>query len=167
MTMNLLFGLISWLIISQREPLQDIRYIAVTWIQDFLTIKPAPIKPKIEPLRSKKTEKRVVKKTNSKPIILEDWKANIAKKICDPKYEWDCKIALAVAYAESGLNPDAKSPTNDHGIFQLNGKKIYDIDENIEEAYRMYQNRNWQPWSAYNNGAYKKYNITSSGSIIE
>lgn len=104
----------------------------------------------------------------NKKVILEDWKSEIARKICAPERKWDCATALSVAYAESGLNPDAVSSTNDHGIFQLHGKKIYDVDDNIAEAERMYLDRGWQPWAAYNSGKNKNFlNIqTASGSLL-
>jgi hypothetical protein len=98
-------------------------------------------------------EKEVWKKTNR--IALENWKLDIARQICDQK--WDCATAIAVAYAESGLNCGAISPTNDHGVFQLYKVKEYDCEKNIDIAYEMYSRRGFQPWSAYKNGAYKKY----------
>jgi hypothetical protein len=97
--------------------------------------------------------------------INEDWKAEIARYICTK--DWDCETAVAIAIAESGLNPSAKSPTNDHGVMQLNGKKIYDVIANIDEAYRMYERRGFQPWAVYNSGKYKKYiNWTISGATL-
>lgn len=69
----------------------------------------------------------------------------------------DARIALAVFKAESGLRCDSVSPTNDHGVAQLHGKPIYDCTENLLEAKRMFDRRGWQPWVAYNSGAYKKY----------
>lgn len=86
---------------------------------------------------------------------LEPWKAEIAAYICTKS--WDCRTAVAVAYAESGLNCGAKSPTGDHGVMQLHGQAIYDCRANIDRAYEMYKRRGWQPWSAYKNGRYKRF----------
>jgi len=72
-------------------------------------------------------------------------------------------VAQAVVRAESGGHPGRISPTNDHGCFQLNkgyaswGRAVYDADFNAKQAYRMYQSRGWQPWSAYKNGAYRRF----------
>jgi membrane-bound lytic murein transglycosylase MltF len=78
--------------------------------------------------------------------------------------EW--KIARAVAMAESGMNPCAISPTNDHGLMQINkgrlsfGEQIYNAEANIRIASQNYwAKRGWQPWSAYKNGAYLKFYV--------
>lgn len=86
---------------------------------------------------------------------LEQWKAEIADLICSKP--WDCRTAVAVAMAESGLNCGSVSRTNDHGLFQLHGQKIYDCRENIDRAYEMWKRRGWQPWSAFKNGKYKRF----------
>jgi hypothetical protein len=121
------------------------------------------LKPKIQ--SQEKIAFRNYKSINY--VIQEDWKKDIQKYICTKK--WDCKTAVAVAIAESGLNPDAVSYTNDYGIFQLNNKPITDWKENIDEAYKMYERRGWQPWVAYNTGRHKQYLNwkTGSGSLIQ
>lgn len=90
-----------------------------------------------------------------KSAKLEPWKAEIAAYICTKS--WDCRTAVAVAYAESGLNCGAKSPTNDHGVFQLHKQQIYDCRANVDRAYEMWKRRGWQPWSAWKSGRFKKY----------
>lgn len=62
--------------------------------------------------------------------------------------------ALAIMSCESGGNPNAKSPTNDHGLFQVHnglqwhGEKIYEPEYNVSLAYNSYfKPRGWQPWS--------------------
>lgn len=45
--------------------------------------------------------------------------------------------AMIVMSKESGCNPNAVSSTNDHGLFQLNGIKVYDPEENIKIAYHQ------------------------------
>jgi hypothetical protein len=73
------------------------------------------------------------------------------------------QVAQAVVRAESGGHPGRISSTNDHGCFQLNkgyaswGRAVYDADFNAKQAYRMYQSRGWQPWTAYKNGAYRRF----------
>lgn len=84
------------------------------------------------------------------------------------KYDWDTQIALAVAIAESGLNPEAKNDnpkTGDYsvGIFQINlygGMKDDRPDEetlkvpenNIAFAYELYKNGGWKHWSVCKTG---------------
>lgn len=62
--------------------------------------------------------------------------------------------AMVVMQKESGCNPNAVSPTNDHGLFQLNGQPVYDPEANIRIAYGKYvsprrgSNPNWSAWYA-------------------
>ncbi|WP_163509110.1 transglycosylase SLT domain-containing protein [Fodinicola acaciae] len=79
--------------------------------------------------------------------------------------------AVAVALAESRCNPLAKSPPNhngtiDRGLWQINSGAhpevsdacAYDAQCNANAAYRISSGgTNWQPWSTYNNGAYRAY----------
>ena len=166
--METLLNLFIWLILDKNHQLPVVKTVAVNWAQVIELVPKIQEKIKTPKIIPKKAQKKVSKSSFiEKPLVLEDWKADIARYICTK--DWDCKTAMAVAYAESGMNPDAKSPTNDHGVMQLNGKKIYDVQQNIDEAYEMYKRRGWQPWAAYNSGAYKKYtNLqTASGSIIQ
>lgn len=70
------------------------------------------------------------------------------------QYDWEVDIAMLVMSKESSCRPDAVGPTNDYGLFQLNGVAIYDPAENIEYAYyNKYVNarigeRNWSAWYA-------------------
>lgn len=62
--------------------------------------------------------------------------------------------AMVVMQKESGCNPNAVSPTNDHGLFQLNGQPVYDPEANIRIAYAKFvsprrgTNPNWSAWYA-------------------
>lgn len=73
------------------------------------------------------------------------------------QYSWNVNIALAIMRAESGCNPNAVSPTNDHGLMQLHGQAVYDPAANIAIAYAKYAARGWQPWTAYNTGSYLRF----------
>lgn len=71
------------------------------------------------------------------------------------QYDWNVDIAMKVMKHESGCDPNATSPTNDHGLFQLNGVPIYDPAENIDYAYhnkyvnsRVGSPKNWSSWYA-------------------
>lgn len=61
--------------------------------------------------------------------------------------------AVAIAKCESGFNPKAVSPTNDHGLMQINKTvhtvegDIYDVETNLKFARTLYDERGWQPWT--------------------
>lgn len=62
--------------------------------------------------------------------------------------------AMITMSKESGCNPNAVSPTNDHGLFQLNGQPVYDPEANIRIAYAKFVSPrrgttpNWSAWYA-------------------
>lgn len=79
-------------------------------------------------------------------------------------------IALAVARAESGLNPSAVNAKDTHkgckgsyGLFQIgcihekNTEKLLNVEYNIKKAHEIYTTQGWKPWGAYTDGSYKKY----------
>lgn len=86
-------------------------------------------------------------------------------------FDWDCKTALAVATAESGMRCDAQNinkGTNslDLGLFQINSvhlrkgwkvAELLDCTTNINRAYEIYKGSGWQAWSAYKNQSYKRH----------
>jgi hypothetical protein len=83
-----------------------------------------------------------------------------------------CRIALAVQRAENPkgaceiyhYNSDG---TLDWGYFQINTvhlkrpgvnlRSLLDCKANIDFAYQLYTERGFQPWSTYNNGAYRQF----------
>lgn len=78
------------------------------------------------------------------------------------------QTAKAICRAESGLRKDAKSPTSDYGLCQINQvhrkrvggdlTKLFDPATNIRVAAAIYKdNGGWHPWTVYRTGAYKKY----------
>jgi len=88
------------------------------------------------------------------------------------KFGSACRVALAIQRAENPrgaceiyhYNSDG---TLDWGYFQINTvhltrvglnlRDLLDCRANIDFAYQLYQERGFQPWSTYNNGAYLKY----------
>jgi hypothetical protein len=88
------------------------------------------------------------------------------------KFGSACRVALAIQRAENPrgaceiyhYNSDG---TLDWGYFQvntvhltrigLNLRDLLDCRANIDFAYQLYQERGFQPWSTYNNGAYRKF----------
>src|SRR5215467_5882838 len=88
------------------------------------------------------------------------------------KFGGACRVALAIQRAENPrgaceiyhYNTDG---TLDWGYFQINTvhltrvglnlRDLLDCRANIDFAYQLYQERGFQPWSTYNNGAYRKF----------
>jgi soluble lytic murein transglycosylase-like protein len=81
---------------------------------------------------------------------------SIEQKIRDTFPE-DPETALKIAKCESNFIPTAKSPTNDHGLMQINltvhserveemGIDVYDIDDNLRFARLLYDESKWVPW---------------------
>lgn len=81
----------------------------------------------------------------------------------------DAKTALAIAKAESGLNPTALGDTNTKypsaGVFQIRllpergitKEQMFDIEHNVEYAKMLYDKYGWSCWSVFNNGSFKKF----------
>ena len=77
------------------------------------------------------------------------------------------KIAMAIAKAESGLNPRAinrnRDGSKDIGIFQINDRHgwsdedRFDWKTNIRIAKELRNRRGWTEWAVYNNGSYRNY----------
>ena len=84
---------------------------------------------------------------------------------------WPTDVAYAVCMAESNGQPGAINHNDIHyngcrgsyGLFQIgcihaNPQTMLDPRKNVAQAYELYKrNNSWQPWSAYNNGFYRKY----------
>ncbi len=88
------------------------------------------------------------------------------------KFGTACRVALAIQRAENPkgdceiyhYNTDG---TLDWGYFQINtvhlkrpGLNLRDLlscRANIDFAFQLYQERGFQPWTTYNNGAYRKF----------
>jgi hypothetical protein len=88
------------------------------------------------------------------------------------KFGSACREALAIQRAENSkgaceiyhYNSDG---TLDWGYFQINTvhltrvglnlRDLLDCRANIDFAYQLYQERGFQPWSTYNNGAYRRF----------
>jgi len=95
----------------------------------------------------------------------------IEKYICDKWGVYDCKTALAVAKAESGIREDAININNnntiDYGVFQINtvhfkkpGCSMKDLviaEKNVDCAYSIWKTQGWSPWVAFNSGSFKSH----------
>ena len=91
---------------------------------------------------------------------------SIEEKIADTFPE-NPSIMLAIAKAESGLNPLAtnknKNGTRDTGLMQINSIHGYDdldmmdVDKNLDAARKIYDLQGITAWAAFNNGSYKQF----------
>lgn len=103
------------------------------------------------------------------PNYPEDIDTDLEKYICEKWGLMDCKMALAIASAESGLRCNAvninDNNTADLGVFQLNTVHLKkggdwtlanmgDCYKNVDLAYEMWKEQGWNPWVAYLNGTY-------------
>lgn len=79
----------------------------------------------------------------------------------------ESRLALAVAKAESSLNPMAvnrnRNGSKDIGIFQINDRhgwsdeELFDWRTNIRIAKELRDSRGWREWVVFNNGTYKQF----------
>jgi LysM repeat protein len=68
-------------------------------------------------------------------------------------------MAAEIAMAESGGNPNAISPTDDFGLWQINGSNgalaTLNVLANAKSAVILSDDgTNWNPWTTYHSGAY-------------
>ena len=88
------------------------------------------------------------------------------------KFGSACRVALAIQRAENPrgaceIHHYNSDGTLDWGYFQINTvhltrvglnlRDLLDCRANIDFAFQLYRERGFQPWSTYNNGAYRKF----------
>jgi len=120
------------------------------------------------PYRIEEIKPEVLAQTE-KQVNMPELGTDIEMYICEKFGVMDCKTALAVAKAESGLNCNAFNVNSngsvDFGIFQLNSvhlKKggewtltnMSDCEKNVDLAYQMWTEQGFEPWVAYLSGSY-------------
>ncbi len=106
------------------------------------------------------TAPHVVLASIESPVISE-----LEALICDPKWEWSCSEAKAVALCESTMRPHTVSPPNrngtkDRGLFQVNSvwreafgeerwSRILEADVNVAMAHHIWVvgKRSWMYWT--------------------
>lgn len=92
---------------------------------------------------------------------------SVEDKICEVFPE-NCAVMVAIAKAESGLDPNEPPNTNnngstDTGIFRINSIHGYsqeyldDVDNNIKVAKIIYDTQGITAWVAYNNNKYLEF----------
>lgn len=126
----------------------------------------APIQLKTR--EQKKAEVREVVKVIESIPEYEGLETDIERYICEKFGPYDCKVAISVARAESGLREDAynynTNGTLDIGIFQVNEvhwdkegcspAELFDAKKNVDCSYKIWEAQGWTPWVAYNTGAF-------------
>jgi hypothetical protein len=105
------------------------------------------------------------------PLSLPVNKQTIVEKI-RAKFGGSAPTAIAVAMCESGIRNEAEGHntdgSTDYGVFQINSvhrakvggdlSKLHNVDINIQVAYQISGGgSNWNPWTTYKSGCYKKY----------
>jgi hypothetical protein len=95
----------------------------------------------------------------------------IKKFICDTWGVYECKTALGVAQAESGIREEAfninTNNTIDVGVFQINSihfkkegcslKEIVNAQKNVLCAKQIWDSSGWGAWVAYNNNKHLSF----------
>ena len=103
---------------------------------------------------------------NDTTQVVSDKEKTVEEKICET-FKDNCKLMIAIAHAESGMNAKAinhnRNGSVDCGLFQVNSihgvscQDLFDVDTNLKVAKKIYDKQGLQAWSAYNNGSYKKF----------
>ena len=126
-----------------------------------MSTSPQPASTVVEPWVTETTT------TTTTIIFLTSYEpqTELEQMICDPKWEWDCQEAIAVATCESNMNPRAVSPPNtngttDRGLFQVNDvwreawseqmwSRILTAEINIIMAHHAWKvgKRSWMYWT--------------------
>jgi len=116
-----------------------------------------PVETKEDPPPQYDSDENVYEEPHVNPIVQE---------IADV-FGNEYRLAIAVAMAESGLNPNAinynRDGSRDIGIFQINEhhgwnqEDLFNWRANIAIAKELRDTIGWTAWSAFNNGTYRKY----------
>lgn len=101
--------------------------------------------------------------------VIEGW-AVVSYAVSGGFLGSECRIAVAVAKAESGWNTDARlntSAEDSRGLWQINwkahpnfsGSQLYDPTYNAQAAWTVYGNagHRWTPWTTYTRGTYERF----------
>lgn len=137
--------------------------IKLPWEVSVKTNQVLVIVPRIKTVVvSEKTEKVA-------EIVAKEENKDLATYICEKWGVVECRTALAVAKAESGMRCDAvnvnTNGTADLSVYQLNTTHLRKGGEwtlanmanclkNVDLAYELWQAQGWNPWVAYTSGSY-------------
>lgn len=121
---------------------------------------------KAQPETQDEAKDGVVAVTKEEAVVQSSPSSEVVRMI-EEKFPENPKLMVAIARAESGLNPYAtnknKNGSVDTGIFQINSVHGHDqleltkIEKNIEVARKVYEKQGLGAWVAYTNGSFKKF----------
>jgi hypothetical protein len=105
---------------------------------------------------------------SASPLSIENTKELSIEDKIRKTFPEEPELMIAIAKAESKLNPHAINRANsngsvDTGIFQINSIHGYseeflkNEDNNLKVARLVYEKQGITAWSAYNNGSYKQW----------
>lgn len=87
--------------------------------------------------------------------VVTNWTEEKIKQKIRDTFPEQPELMVKIAWCESRWKPDAKGPTDDHGIFQLHAPShdlsaidVYDPKENIEFARKLYDQNGTRPWTS-------------------
>lgn len=127
-------------------------------------------------IENKRAEYEVHKATVIMPAqeiqieVVIDWTPERIEQEIRNTFPETPNTAVAIAKAESELNPNALNPeahkgcNGSYGIFQIacvhkktNTSELKDIKTNLKKAREIYLKEGWKPWGAYTDKRYKQY----------
>lgn len=77
--------------------------------------------------------------------------------ICQVQYQWNCSVAIGIAYCESRFDPAAENSSGAKGLYQLKmplhawrlaGGDVFRAEDNVRAAYNLWQEQGWAPWES-------------------
>lgn len=142
------------------------------WFEDNALVIKSPVEVAVKTnqvLAVVKREKTTIVKSEQAKIdaiVEKEDDKDLAKYICDKFGAVECKTALAVAKAESGMDCNAihlnTNGSVDFSVYQINSvhlnkytlADLADCRKNVDIAYEMWSAQGWNPWVAYTTEAY-------------
>ena len=142
------------------------------WFEDNALVIKSPVEVAVKTNQVLDVVKRekttIVKSEQAKidAIVEKEDDKDLAKYICDKFGAVECKTALAVAKAESGMDCNAihlnTNGSVDFSVYQINSvhlnkytlADLADCRKNVDIAYEMWSAQGWNPWVAYTTEAY-------------
>lgn len=163
-------GILAIIVIALGLILASILFVKLaTWFNKNEVITKTPIIVKFQRMIEIKERESVSPVVIKNIVYASDEKIDTPLKqlICDTFGAYECKTALAVAQAESGMREDAwnhnSNNTLDIGLFQINSihwkkegcslKELVTVEGNVACAYKLFQESGWGIWAVVQNGS--------------